>query len=152
MRSDRRHPRSSIWDVHSQTFADLGRAFREAFGEQLTVPSGEARAEWAPAVDLSETAESFVVRADLPGIPREAVDVTTEDDALVIRGENPAPEPGDDDTMHRRERRYGRFRRVLTLPAAADPGQISARLHDGVLEVRIAKARSAKPRRIEIST
>ncbi|MFQ5809179.1 MAG: Hsp20/alpha crystallin family protein [Armatimonadota bacterium] len=152
MRSQRQHRRGSIWDVHNQTFADLGRAFREAFGEQLVAPSGEAGAEWVPAVDLSETSESFVVRADLPGIRREAVDVTTEDDTLIIRGENPAPEAGDDDTMHRRERRHGRFRRVLTLPAAADPEQVSARLHDGVLEVTIAKARSAKPRRIEIST
>jgi len=152
MRSDGQHGRGSIWDVHDQTFADIGRALREAFGERNSPPTREARAEWAPPLDFSETPEAFIVRADLPGIAREAIDVTTDDDALIIRGDSRPPEAGDDEAIHRRERRYGRFYRALTLPAAADVSQVSARLHDGVLEVTIAKTKGAKPRRIEISS
>ena len=151
MPSQRRGPGRNIWDMHSQIFPDLTNAFREAFGENLGRPTREAADEWAPPVDFSETQEGFTVRADLPGIPRDAIDVTTEDDTLIIRGESIAPEPQGDETVHRRERRRGRFRRVLALPVSADLSQVSARLDDGVLEVRIPKTKGAKPRRIEIS-
>jgi len=152
MRSETPRRTGSICDMHSQTFSDLGRAFREAFADQLPFAARESRSEWAPLLDFSETPDSYLVRVDLPGIARDAIDVTTEDESLIIRGENPAPESGDDETLHRRERRYGRFRRALTLPASADLSEVAARLHDGVLEVTVAKTKGAKPRRIQIST
>ncbi len=151
MRSQRPYRRGSIWDVHNQTFADLGRVFREAFGEHFSIPAREAARDWAPVLDFCEMPESFIIRVDLPGVPRDAVEVTTEDDMLIIRGEKRAPEPRPDATIRRTERQYGRFRRRLTLPAAADVSEISARMHDGVLEVTVAKSKGAKPRRIEIS-
>ena len=151
MPSEGSRRRGDIWDVPSQAFSDIGRAFQEAFGEQRGMPSRERGAQWGPAVDFLETPDSFIVRADLPGVPRGAIEVTTEDDTLVIRGEKPATAMPEADRTHRTERLYGGFRRAIILPAAADLAQVSARLEDGVLEVTIAKSTRAQPRRIEIS-
>ncbi|HEX9998766.1 MAG TPA: Hsp20/alpha crystallin family protein [Abditibacterium sp.] len=105
---------------------------------------------FAPAMDVKEDAHAYTVQLEVPGVPRDKIDITLQDGALVIRG---AREPKAEKTeghYRRVERSYGSFSRSLTLPRAVDGAQVSADLHDGVLTVRLPKAEDAKPRQIAI--
>lgn len=100
-------------------------------------------------MDISETAEHFLVRLDLPGVHRGEVEVTVDDETLVICGQRrPTRRAGME--VSRRERRYGTFRRTVELPSGTDRGTVSASLRDGVLEVCIGKAPGQVPKRVEI--
>ena len=97
---------------------------------------------WLPAMDLVETDEHFVLRADLPGLSQEDVEIELEDNVLTVSGERKG--------FYRMERSFGQFRRSLTLPDGVDPDGIAARFDKGVLEVRIPKPEERKPRRVAI--
>jgi HSP20 family protein len=107
-----------------------------------------ARAAW-PATNVFETKESFVVRADVPGLAESDVSVSVEEDALVIRGERKLPVP-EGYKVHLRERAPVAFTRKLPLPARVDADAVSAALKDGVLTVTLPKAREALPRQIAV--
>lgn len=102
---------------------------------------------WAPAVDIQETAEELVVQAALPGVRKEDVDLEVKDDTLILSGERKTPE-GED--WLRRELPTGSFYRAFSLPAEVEPGKVKAAFRDGILEVRLAKAESAKPHKVKI--
>jgi len=107
-----------------------------------------ARAAW-PATNVFETKESFVVRADVPGLADRDVSVSVEEDALIIRGERKLPVP-DGYRVHLRERAPVAFTRKLPLPARVDADAVSASLKDGVLTITLPKAREALPRQIAV--
>jgi HSP20 family protein len=109
---------------------------------------------WVPPVDIVETEEAIHVRADLPGIDRDGLEIEFDDNVLSIRGErqNSAPTGGADrQGFFRVERPFGRFARSIALPAGVQSDSIQARYDDGVLTVVVPKAEHAKPRRISIS-
>ena len=106
---------------------------------------------WAPALDVHEDKDSFIVRTELPGLKREDIEVSLHDGALLISGERKAEVKQEGVEVHRQERYYGKFQRALTLPAPVAADQIKAQYKDGVLTVTLPKVEEAKPKEIDIS-
>ncbi len=104
------------------------------------------------AVDVSETDDSFIVKASLPGINPEDLDISMTDNVLTIKGEIKMEEEKEGEKYHIRERRYGRFMRSLTFPVPVDADKIEATYENGVLTLVLPKAEEAKPKKIEIKT
>jgi HSP20 family protein len=115
--------------------------------------TGPPPGRWAPRVDVYEEGDALVVKADLPGVKKEAVRVDLADGDLVIRGEGRAEQEVKEEGYYRLERRVGAFHRRLPLPFAVPPEQIQARLTDGVLEVRLPKPAgpTTEPTRIPVT-
>ena len=110
-----------------------------------------AATEWAPAIDAVTKDGDVVIRAELPGVKQEDVDITLHDNVLTISGERRVEEEEERGGYHIRERRYGSFRRSVSLPEGIDESKISARYEDGVLEVTVQDAAVARePKRIQI--
>jgi HSP20 family protein len=105
---------------------------------------------WAPALDVHEDKDSFSVRVELPGMKREDIEVTLQDGALVISGERKEEKISNETTVHRQERYYGKFTRMLTLPAAVSGDKVKAQYKDGILTVTLPKAEEAKPKAITV--
>lgn len=103
---------------------------------------------WAPAVDIYETADrEYVIKAELPEMKRDDINVTFENNVLTLTGERKSEFEGE---FHRNERFFGRFSRSFTLPATVDGNRINASYKDGVLTVRVPQREEAKPRQIEV--
>jgi HSP20 family protein len=105
---------------------------------------------WAPALDISERKDAYLVTVELPGVKMDDLKVTLEDDVLSIQGERHITNDTSEEQYHRIERRYGAFRRSITLPAHVMADAIEASLEDGVLRILVPKAEEAKPKRIEV--
>jgi HSP20 family protein len=105
---------------------------------------------WAPALDISERKDAYLVTVELPGLKPEDLDLTMEDGLLTIQGERHFAHDSSEQQFHRVERRYGAFRRSITLPAHATAEGIQASFEDGVLQILVPKAEEAKPKRIQI--
>jgi HSP20 family protein len=124
------------------------------FGTFFDAPgNGEslARRRWIPAMDLVEEGDHFVLRADLPGVGEDEVNVELEDNVLTISGERRSEHEERKEGYHRLERASGRFSRSLTLPDGVEPQSIDAKFDNGVLTVRIPKPQQRKPRRVAIN-
>ncbi len=106
---------------------------------------------WIPAMDLVETDSDFVLRADLPGLSEDDVNIELEDNVLTVSGERKAEHEERKEGYYRIERTSGAFRRTLTLPEGVDPASVKASFDRGVLEVRIPKPEQRKPRRVAIA-
>ena len=128
-------------------FHDLfGRFFDDWLSPRM---SGEVRG-WSPAIDMLDRKDEIVLRADLPGLERNDVDVSVENGVLTIRGERRGEEQAREDDYYCCERWTGSFTRTMTLPQGSDPSQIKATFKNGVLEVHIPKTAQAVGRKIEI--
>jgi HSP20 family protein len=103
-----------------------------------------------PLVNLSEDQDHIYVRAELPGVNPEDLDITIKEQHLVIRGERRIPTEEKNVNYHRRERESGFFRRVLRLPSQVDPNKVEAACKDGVLTITLAKPEEVKPRQITV--
>jgi HSP20 family protein len=112
---------------------------------------GAASQQWVPAMDLVETEDSYLLKADLPGIKHEAVSIEFNDGTLTISGERKAEYERKEKGFFRLERSFGKFSRSLSLPDGIDVDKIEAGFHDGVLEVKIPKPEQRKPRQIAVS-
>ena len=124
-------------------FADFDRWFER---EPLAV----AGSAFNPRVDIRETEGELELKAELPGVSKEAVQVEVHRDVLTISGEKKADADEDRNGYHRRERVYGAFKRSFRLPETVDGEQVEAVFKDGVLTVKLPKRPEAKPRQIEI--
>ncbi len=105
-----------------------------------------------PLVNISEDPDHIYVRAELPGVSPEDLDITIKDQQLVLRGERKIPTAEKNVNYHRRERESGFFRRVLRLPAQVDPAKVEAVSKDGVLTITLAKPEEVKPRQISVKS
>jgi HSP20 family protein len=106
--------------------------------------------QWTPAVDISENAERIVLRADLPGIDQDDVELRLEDGTLVLRGQRKAPPDARPQDMLRAERPHGTFVRSFSLPSNVDQPGIRAALRSGVLEVVLPKMQESRAKAIRI--
>jgi len=105
-----------------------------------------------PAVNITEDAENFYVRGELPGIRAEDLDVSVVEGGLLIRGERKLATEDKQANYHRRERESGFFRRMIALPARVDSTKVSAKVKNGVFTITLPKAEEAKPRKISVKT
>jgi HSP20 family protein len=119
--------------------------FRVAWGR--TPREGMA---WAPALEMYEKDNNFVVKAELPGVKKDDVDVSITGDTLTIKGQKKASKEIKDEDYYRCESHYGSFSRSVTLPAAVDAKKIEASYENGILEVHVPKAKEAVPTKVEI--
>jgi HSP20 family protein len=116
-------------------------------------PQGSGRAAtaaWAPALDISERKDAYLVTVELPGVEADDLEITMEDGLLTIQGERHFAHDSSEQQFHRVERRYGAFRRSITLPAQVQTEQIEASFENGVLQVVVPKMEEAKPKRIQV--
>jgi HSP20 family protein len=128
---------------------EMNRLFGTVFETPAPGNGGTLR-RWMPAMDLVETADHFVLRADLPGMSEEDVNIEVEDRVLTVSGERKAEQTESKSGYQRFERAFGSFSRSLTLPEGVDPEAVSASFDRGVLEVKIPKPEERKPRKISI--
>ncbi|MGR9114360.1 MAG: Hsp20/alpha crystallin family protein [Gammaproteobacteria bacterium] len=134
------------WGLLSQLQRELERA-SEGAGE-----GSIATAEWAPAVDIKEDADKFVIHADIPGVSPEDIDVSMEDGVLTIKGEKKTEAKTEKENYKRIERTYGSFYRRFSLPDTADSDAISAKSKNGVLEITIPKREAVQPKKINVTS
>jgi HSP20 family protein len=112
---------------------------------------GPALRRWIPAMDVTETDDQYVLRADLPGMSESDVNVELDDNVLTISGERKSEHEQRSKGFYRVERASGSFSRSLTLPEGVDADDIQASFDNGVLEVRVPKPEQPKPRKVQIS-
>ena len=140
-----RKPMRNLFSLHNE----MGRVFGDLFGSH----EGGADVEetsWMPTVDISEAENSFEIRAELPGVSENDVNVSVTDNVLNIKGEKRQEEETEGKNYHRVERRYGSFQRSFTLPRHVETSDIKAGFKDGVLTLTIPKAEAVKPTEIPI--
>ena len=108
--------------------------------------------QWLPAVDISETAKEVIVRAELPGMELDDIDVSLSGNMLKIQGERKQETEEEDENFHKVERSYGAFVRTIQLPAEVDPDGVKATYKKGVLTVKMPKTKAEAMKKIEIQT
>ena len=124
------------------------RNFEDAITRLLSEPRG-AR-PWSPSVDIHETENELVLKADLPDVKLEDIEVRVENDTLTLKGERKFQKDESVKGYHRIERSYGSFVRSFTVPATVDAEKVAAELKNGVLTVTLPKKEAAKPRQVKI--
>jgi HSP20 family protein len=116
-------------------------------------PRGQSNlSAWEPAVEVSDTTDAVMVKAQVPGIPKDNIQVHVTDDSITLKGEVKEEEKKEEKNYTRREFRYGAFLRTIALPAAVQADKATAQLKDGVLEITIPKSEKAKVKEIPIRT
>jgi HSP20 family protein len=115
-------------------------------GSQEVVASGD----WAPRVDIAETDEAFVIKAEIPEVKKEDVKVTVDNGVLTIRGDRKQEKTDNGKKFHRIERHYGSFTRSFTMPDNVDEANVKASFKDGMLNLQIQKTEEVKPKAIEV--
>jgi len=128
----------------------MNRLFRELLNseapeEALTTTS------FAPPVDIYEDEHNITLKLEVPGIEENDIDVSIDNNTLIVQGERKIEKEEREENFRRVERQYGSFTRTFTLPNSVDPGQVSAHYDMGVLKVKLAKKAEAKPKQIKVS-
>jgi HSP20 family protein len=126
---------------------EISRMFEDFAGRQDDVELSRM----TPAADIVENKESFVVKAELPGIKKEDIKIALQNNLLTISGEKKKEVETKDQTVHHLERSYGAFYRTFELPVMVNQSKIKAEFVDGILTVELPKAEEAKPKEISIS-
>jgi len=127
---------------------EINRLFDEFFGERH---SGIVEGSWTPAVDISETEIELVVRAELPGLSQDNIELNLQDNVLTLKGKKHQEKKEDEEKFHRVERSYGTFSRSFTLPVNVNQEAVTATFKNGVLVITLPKAEEATLKKIEIS-
>jgi len=128
---------------------DFDRLFREAFSPQWSETELSTRS-WAPPVDIYETEDAIVLKAELPGVEPKDVEVRVEDNNLYLKGERKFEKEVKEQNYHRVERSYGSFARSFSLPNSIDSDKVKAEYKDGLLTLTMPKREEAKPKTIKI--
>jgi HSP20 family protein len=133
-------------------FATLQDQVNRIFNETVRTHGDEsALTTWAPAVDIHETPNELVVKADLPDVDEKDIDVRVENNLLTIRGERKFEKSVPAENYLRVERTYGAFSRSFSLPNTVDPESIRAEYKNGVLTVNLPKREESKPRQVKVN-
>jgi HSP20 family protein len=136
-------PAREVDTLHSE----VNRIFDTFFGGR---PGNGGLRRWVPAMDLTETDDHLVLRADLPGLDKDDVKIEVTDGVLTVSGERKAEQEERTDGFHRVERAFGAFSRSMSLPEHVDAEKVTADFDNGVLEVRIPKPEEREPHRVQI--
>ena len=130
--------------------AQMSPMLAHALGLHTQQQGSATATAWAPALDISERKDAYLVTVELPGVEADDLDITLEDGLLTIQGERHFAHDSSEQQFHRVERRYGTFRRSITLPAHVMAEGIQASFDNGVLQILVPKAEEAKPKRIQV--
>jgi len=131
---------------------EMNRLFNTFFEQPAPTGRGGAPGRrWMPAMDLVETGDHYLLRADLPGLSDDDVNIQFQDNVLTISGQRTAQHDEGEEGYFRLERAFGSFARSLTLPDGVDPDGVHAHFDRGVLEIRIPKPEQKKPRQVQIT-
>jgi HSP20 family protein len=141
----------STQDERTQTQMD--RLFAHALGlhGQWQNATGAATPAWAPALDIAERKDAYLVTVEVPGVKLDDLEITLEGGLLTIQGERHFTDDAADQNFHRVERSSGSFRRAITLPAHVMADEVEATIEDGVLRILVPKAEQARPKRIQVN-
>ncbi|MDD3579682.1 MAG: Hsp20/alpha crystallin family protein [Desulfobacca sp.] len=142
-------PRVDPFRELEQMRREMDRLWEDAFRRE---PLLRWRAGVYPLVNISEDADHLYVRAELPGVNPEDIQITLENNNLILRGERKVPEAEKNVDYHRREREVGSFRRVVRLPGRVDPGKVEATCQNGVLIITLTKPEEIKPKQITVKS
>ena len=157
MTIERRKPKKGLtaWQP-TREMEEMGRRFEDVFGRPFLpgilrfLPSEEM--VWAPAIDVLEKEDRFLVKVELPGVKEEDVNVTVAGDTLTIEGEKKAESEVTKKGYHYTETHYGSFSRSITMPSTVNANRIEADFDKGVLEITLPKAPEVKPKKIAVAT
>ncbi len=128
---------------------EMDRLWEDFFGgKEMASPE----MAWVPAVDVSETDDSIVVKAEVPGMEAKDIEISFSGDTLRIKGEKKQESEEKKENYHRIETRYGAFSRSIRMPVSVDPDKIEAKYDKGVLKIVLKKKEEAKPKQIEVKT
>ncbi|HZT31294.1 MAG TPA: Hsp20/alpha crystallin family protein [Bryobacteraceae bacterium] len=133
--------------THFDPLANL-RLFEDAVSRMFSEPQGNR--PWSPAVDIFETEHELVLKADLPEISLQDIDVRVENQTLTLKGERDFEKQSAGKGYHRIERGYGQFVRSFAVPSTVDTEKVAAEYQHGVLTVRLPKKEAAKPRQVKV--
>ena len=133
------------WGLLNQLQKELERSLESQNSE-----GSISTAEWAPAVDIKEENDNFILQADIPGVKPEDIEVNMEAGVLTVKGEKKTEAKSEKEGYKRVERTYGSFYRRFSLPDSADGNAINAKCKHGVLEIVIPKREAVKPKKIEV--
>lgn len=134
------------WNIFQQLQHDVNQVFDTRSERDGT----SATSDWTPTVDIEEFDDKFVLLADIPGVDPKDIELSLENGTLILHGERKSETSENTDLVKRRERVYGQFYRRFVLPDTANTKDVTARGNNGVLEIVIPKAPTAKPRKIKI--
>jgi len=132
-----------------QELENMNRQLSNLLGDSFFDAASEA-GQWAPRVDIRETDDALLVQAELPGIEKKDIHLEVKDGILTLSGERRYEKDVKEENVHRVERAYGKFFRSFSLPTNVDADKVNAAMKNGVLEVRLPKRESAKPKAIAI--
>jgi HSP20 family protein len=142
-----------LFGWHRDPFSEMDRLRREMDRISSAFTEGRGIAPAAgvfPALNMSEDDHNLYVRAELPGVAPENIEITTKENNLILKGERKIPAEGEKVSYHRKERDAGNFRRIISLPTRVDSDRVTAICKNGVLAVTLPKAEEAKPRQISV--
>lgn len=144
------------WDPFREMERDLEQFRREMDRLWAEIMGREPFLRWRagvyPLVNISEDQDNVYVRAELPGVDPEQIEITVENNSLILRGERRLPEEERNVDFHRREREMGSFRRVIRLPIQLDPNKVEAACRNGILTVKLTKPEETKPKQITVKS
>ena len=140
-------PRRSLPAVQDE----LDRAFDRLLRNWMS-PASLSEFDWNPSVDVSETDDAIIVTAEIPGISPDDIDVSVDENQLVISGEKRQEEEEKEKNYYRMERSYGSFKRIFTLPRSADIDRVSAEQKDGILTITVPKTEVAKGKKVQVKS
>lgn len=142
-----------LFGWHRDPFAEMGRLRKEMDNLLGTARRGIAPAAGVfPALNVSEDEDNLYVRAELPGVTPEEIEITTKENNLIIKGKRKIAAEGEKVSYHRREREAGSFRRIISLPTRVDADKVTAVSKNGVLTVTLPRAAEVKPRQVEVKS
>jgi HSP20 family protein len=130
---------------------EMNRVFNDFFRSGNGGEAGWGLRTWNPPVDIYETDDALVLKAELPGVSKDDVSIEVHQNTLILRGQRKHEAEVKEEHYHRVERAYGTFQRSFVLPTTVDQDKVQATFKDGVLELHLPKSEAAKPKRIAIN-
>jgi HSP20 family protein len=141
------------WDPLRE-FPNLQNRMNRFYSDMRTRPAWAeeemTQGSWIPPLDIYETGDAIVLKAELPGITKEDIQLEVKDNTLTLRGEKKFEKDVKEESYYRVERSYGMFQRSFTLPSTVQQDKVKAKFRDGVLEISLPKAEEAKPKQIKV--
>jgi HSP20 family protein len=130
---------------------EMNRVFNEFFGRGSQEEGAWFAGAWSPPVDIFETDEALIMKAELPGFSKDDISIELKDNTLIMKGERKRQDEVKEGNYHRMERMYGVFQRSFMLPTTVEHDNVKASYKDGILELHLPKVQAAQPKRIAVS-